>query len=114
MKIDVRFRGQVGEHEALREHVLRSAHFQLGRFGHALSAVVVRLSDVNGPKGGVDKRCQVSAGGPQVGSLIVEELQGELKAAIDLTMERLARALGQRLERLREARRAGPASLEAT
>lgn len=105
MKIDVRFRGAVGEHAPLKEHVLRRAHFQLGRFGHELTGVTVRLSDINGPKGGLDKRCQVTATGRHIGTLAVDELQGDARAAIDLALDRAGRQVGQKLERTRAVRR---------
>jgi putative sigma-54 modulation protein len=105
MRIDIRFRGDLKNTAALREHVLRSAHFQLGRFGQALSEVVVRVSDVNGPRGGVDKRCQVMAKGARIGTLAIDELNGDAKAAIDLALDRASHRVGQQLERSRAVRR---------
>jgi hypothetical protein len=110
MRIEVRFRGPVDDTAQLREQVSRAAHFQLGRFGHVLAALLVRVSDVNGPKGGVDKRCQVTAWGAQVGTVTVDELRGDARSAIDVAMERTARAVGRELKRVRAMRRmASPA-----
>ena len=71
MTIDIRFRG-LANSEFLRAHIVRRIHFQLRRLGKALGAVVVRLSDVNGPRGGVDKRCQVMLVRPGQPPLTIE------------------------------------------
>ena len=44
---------------ALRSHAVRRLHFALGRSEAQVSRLSVRLSDLNGPRGGEDKRCQV-------------------------------------------------------
>ena len=55
MTIDVRFCG-LPSSEPLRAYIVRRIQSHLRRLGHFLGAVIVRLSDVNGPKGGIDKR----------------------------------------------------------
>jgi len=42
---------------ALRQHTERRLHFALGRANGQISRLTVRLSDLNGPRGGEDKRC---------------------------------------------------------
>ena len=42
---------------ALRQHTERRLHFVLGRANGQISRLTVRLSDLNGPRGGEDKRC---------------------------------------------------------
>jgi len=42
---------------ALRQHTERRLHFALGRASGQISRLTVRLSDLNGPRGGEDKRC---------------------------------------------------------
>ncbi len=104
MKVDVRFRG-IQASDALREHALRRVHFQLSRFDGAVGSVVVRIGDVNGPKGGVDKRCQVAVRGPALGSVTLEELGSDAYAAVGAAVDRAARAVGRELERARAVRR---------
>ena len=43
----------------LREYIDRRLYFALGRFGTAIDNVSVRVGDTNGPRGGVDKHCQI-------------------------------------------------------
>lgn len=106
MKIDVRVHG-LEPSERVREHVLRHLHFNLGRFGAELGSVLVRVGDVNGPRGGVDKRCQVTLRGRLIGEFTVEGLEADSRTVIERTLERAARVAGRRLEKSRSARRRG-------
>ena len=47
--------------EALQSYIKRRLHFSLGRFGRRVGRVKARITDVNGPRGGVGKSCHVSA-----------------------------------------------------
>jgi len=100
MKIDVRFHG-LESSDALREHAARRVHFHLSRFGGEVTAIVVRLADVNGPKGGVDKRCQVTVRGPRFGSATLDEMSGDAYSAVDVAVERIGRSVGRELGRAR-------------
>ncbi len=44
----------------LAEFIERRLRFALGRFAGRIDRVSIRLSDVNGPRGGVDKRCRIT------------------------------------------------------
>lgn len=100
MKVEVRFRA-LDPSEPLREYVLRAVHFHLSRFGGELSSVSARIGDVNGPKGGIDKRCQLQVRGPRIGSLVVAEVSADAYAAVDACAERAGRGVGRELERHR-------------
>ena len=45
--------------EGLREHITRRLAYALNHGRDMVSRIVVRLSDVNGARGGVDKRCGI-------------------------------------------------------
>ena len=100
MKTEVRFHG-LEPSESLREHAARRIHFHLSRFGHDLTAVVVRIGDVNGPKGGLDKRCRITVRGPRLGSATLDEYSGDIWSAVHLATERVARNVGRTLEKTR-------------
>ena len=106
MRIEVRFRG-IEAPDALREHVVRRLHFRLSRFHGKVGSVVVGIGDINGPKGGVDKRCHVMARGPAFAPVMIEQLSADPYSAVDLAFERAARAVGRQLARARTAPRAG-------
>jgi hypothetical protein len=100
MRIDIRFRGLEGT-DTLREYAEKRAQAQLCRFDHAVDDVVMRLSDLNGPKGGVDKRCHVMVRSGLLGTTTIEEVSGDEHTAIATALERAARTIGQRLARTR-------------
>lgn len=107
MKVDVRFHGLEGT-PGLRQHAEQRAQALLRRFSRAVSAVVVRIADVNGPKGGVDKRCQVTVRGPGLDASS-RESSADAWAAVDAAVARAAAALGRALDRSRSLRRRSPA-----
>jgi ribosome-associated translation inhibitor RaiA len=96
------------------EHTKRRIHQHLSRFGHRLYAVEASVADVNGPRGGRDKRCRVIARGTGLGTLRVEELHEDLHICVERALERLEEAVGRSIARVREHRGAlagkGPAS----
>lgn len=107
MKIQVRFRA-LEPSEALRAHALRRVLFHLDRYGHELTSVLLRIGDVNGPKGGPDKRCQVTAQGRRLVRVTVESVSEDAYAAVATAVERAGRAVGRGLARVRRVRAARP------
>jgi ribosome-associated translation inhibitor RaiA len=107
MKTEVRFTG-IDASDALHAYVVRRVHFRLSRFDGEVGSVVVRIADVNGPRGGADKRCHVLVRGR--GRVTVEELSADAYSAVDLALERAARAVSRGLERGRGVRRSESAA----
>lgn len=91
---------------ALAGHVERRLRFALGRFAGRVQAVSVRLTDDNGPRGGVDKACRLRVHLRGAGLVRVEELDSDLYAAVDRAVARLARGVARALQR-RDDRREG-------
>lgn len=46
--------------DELERHIERRLRSALGRFAGRIERVLVRIADVNGPRGGVDKRCRLT------------------------------------------------------
>lgn len=104
MRITIQARGFTLT-DGLREQTERRLQFALGWANNEVRAVSVCLSDINGPRGGNDKRCRIQiplAGAPDV---VVEDLESDMYVAIDRAADRTERTLARRLERLREHRR---------
>jgi ribosome-associated translation inhibitor RaiA len=87
----------------IRRLVNRRVAFALSRFGQQVKSVSVGLEDLNGPRGGTDKRCSMQADLTPGGSVRVEKTDSELPAAVGRTAMRLAQAVARALERRREA-----------
>ncbi len=104
MNVYVRFRGLEASPE-VAELVSRRVNERLGRFDGQLTSVLVRISDINGPKGGVDKRCQVTVQGPRFGVATLENLSGDVPSAIETAFDRLAHIVRRIFERRRSVER---------
>jgi len=101
MQLDIRGRN-LRLTPALLDHVDRRIRFALGRFAARLSRVAVRLGDVNGPRGGIDKRCWIHLE-LRGKALTIEEVDADLYVAIDRASERAGRATERAISRLRAA-----------
>ncbi|MCA9519012.1 MAG: hypothetical protein KC635_28955, partial [Myxococcales bacterium] len=80
----------------LRDHVVRRAHSTLARFTDAIRRLSVRLEDENGPRGGVDKRCQVEIVGPDLATVVVEARADAWNRAIERALASARRAVRRR------------------
>ena len=86
--------------EALQSYIERRLHFSLGRFGRRVGRISVRITDVNGLRGGVDKACYVSAELlPSGGTVIQRTVDANLYAAIGRAVEGLGHLFARALER---------------
>lgn len=78
--------------DALHEHVEHRLAFALSQFQDRVRYVVVRLS-VDGPKGGIDKRCQLQVRLTGLSDLIVEETEADFQVAVNRAADRARRTL---------------------
>lgn len=97
---------------ALRATVEREAGALAGRFPDGVHDVSVRLFDVNGRKGGVDKGCLVHARvGRPAAVVVATDIDADLYQAIAAAFEKLARAARsaqRRQQTLRRSTHTGP------
>jgi putative sigma-54 modulation protein len=100
MRIDIQARG-FELTAGLRDHTVRRLHFAFSWASGGVRRIIVRLSDINGPRGGNDKRCRIQiplAGGQDV---VIEDTEADLYVAIDCAANRAERTVARRLQRLR-------------
>lgn len=90
---------------ALRSHVERRLRFALTCFDDHIQRVVIRLSDINGPRGGADKRCHLQVVLDGLSDVVVEDIETNLYIAIDRATDRAGRTVGRRLARQRHKAR---------
>jgi len=87
---------------ALRAYTEQRLATALGWARHHMRKLAVSLSDINGPRGGVDKRCRIQVqldGGREV---IVDDVDANLYAAIDRAVDRADRAVVKKVGRARQ------------
>jgi ribosome-associated translation inhibitor RaiA len=84
--------------KAAEVHAHRRANLTLDRFESRIRTMSVHFEDINGPKGGVDKRCTVEASG-SFAHRIASANADTYFAAADRAMSKLERGVSRALER---------------
>ena len=103
MEVEVRIQG-VDLADAVRTYAARRMRFALGRFASRVGRVVMRISDVNGTRGGADQCCHISAELLPSGKVVLQQTDADLFTAIDRAAERVAQAFRREIQRLRDTR----------
>ncbi len=91
--------------DALQTYIRERIHFQFASRLDQIQRITVRLGDVNGPRGGVDKYCKVSVSLPGVKDIVIKDIQSDLYVAIYRAMDRASRTVNRRLSRLHDKKR---------
>ena len=105
MKIGIQCKG-FSLTSAIAGRVRKRLDFLLGRGLSRLRRVDVTLSDLNGPRGGVDKRCLIKVSIDGLRPVVVEDIQSDLYIAIDRATGRASRTVVRRMELDNSRRRA--------
>jgi ribosome-associated translation inhibitor RaiA len=82
-----------------RAYVRRKLGTKVGKFARAVERVSVRIRDVNGPRGGVDKACTIKVTLTGLPSVVVEQRDASLRKAIDAALQRTERAVRRAMQR---------------
>ncbi len=82
-----------------KTYLRRKLGRKLGKFASSIERTSVRVEDVNGPRGGVDKRCRIKVVLTGLPSVVVEERHHALQAALDGALVRAERAVRQTVQR---------------
>ncbi len=98
MRVDIRGR-DVYITESLRAHIERKLGFALDRFTGQIREVRVMLADLNGPRGGIDKCCQLEISLAPSSKIVMEDRASNVYAAIDRLADKAGIYVGRRLER---------------
>jgi putative sigma-54 modulation protein len=96
------------------ERIERRIQFSLSRIGKRIRLIEVRLSDINGPRGGIDKRCRVLVHlEQQQGAPIVVEKHGaDVFELIDRAIDSVGQSARKRLSWTSQWRRTKSSVLE--
>ena len=104
MQIDIQAR-DFSLTEALRSHIDRRLGFALSNRDDHIQYVIVRLSDINGPRGGSDKCCHIQVVLPGLSDVVIEDTESDLYFAIDRAADRAGRTVSRRIARQQNNRR---------
>jgi len=84
-----------------RDYIARKLGMKLGKFAASIERITVRLSDINGPRGGHDQRCQIKVVLSGLPSVVVNETDSALPRTIDRAVDSAAIAVRRRVQRRR-------------
>jgi hypothetical protein len=82
-----------------QEVAQQRVRFALRRIGSAVLRAKVRFTDINGPRGGVDKHCLLEVKTEKNGVLVVSTLANDWRVALNEALNRLVRTLTRTLQR---------------
>lgn len=85
------------------DHALirRKLGMKLGKFATSIERVSVRVTDTNGPRGGVDQVCNVKVVLSGLPSVVVERRHADVHAAIDVALRATEQAVRRSVRRRR-------------
>lgn len=83
----------------MREFAMRRVRFVMRRLTWMVPHAKVHLADVNGPRGGVDKRCRIELKTSSGGTVQVTALARDWRCVLDTALARASRVLVRTLRR---------------
>ena len=95
----------------VRELSIARVRFALRRLKALVPRAKVQFSDVNGPRGGIDKRCQVELKTDSAGTVVIASLARDWRTALDRSIARATRVLTRSLQRSQKPARGRTAKL---
>jgi hypothetical protein len=111
--MQVIFESRDSEAAQMRDLSIERVRFSLRRLDSLVPRAKVQFSDVNGPRGGVDKRCQVELSTESVGTVVIASLARDWRTALDRSLGRATRVLTRSLQRNQKPVRGRTAKLAA-
>lgn len=84
---------------ALRSHTENRIRLALTCCDDHIQRVMVRLSDINGPRGGVDKHCHIQIVLAGLPDIVIEDTEADMYVAINRASDRAGRTLVRKINR---------------
>lgn len=90
--------------EALVRFIQERFETALGRRQPQVRAICVHVEDINGPRGGVDKRCLAEITLERRGRIVVDAREPDLYRAVQCAAKRARTSVSHTIDRRRSAR----------
>jgi len=103
--MQVFFKSRDAQSADLLDLTHRRTRFVLRRLAWLVPHATVRMSDVNGPRGGIDKQCQVELKTDVAGTVVVTSVASDWRSALDKALARAARFVLRLVRRGSDPRR---------
>ena len=102
MNIQVNFRNIKKGSTAIKQ-VRERLSLAFARTQDAIQSVSIIISDVNGPKGGVDKLCRILIKSDHLPDIVITESQSNIGSAINRCISRARQSLSRNLKRNKQS-----------
>lgn len=99
--------GNIGLTAGIRSRIQKQVAQALDRFSGHVRYVRVHVEDVNGRRGGVDKRCTLALQLPKQKPVVVRQIATDLYEAIDRAFTRAKTTVARQVGRVRPMRGSG-------
>ncbi|MCF6283321.1 MAG: HPF/RaiA family ribosome-associated protein [Candidatus Polarisedimenticolaceae bacterium] len=83
----------------LRKYTQQRLRYALTSSTNHIQRVIVRLSDINGPRGGIDKRCHIQVVLKGLPDVVIEDTGSDLYNSISRAADRASRTVSRSLRR---------------
>ncbi len=110
--MQILFESRDADGAQMRDLSVARMRFVLRRLSTFVPHAKVQFSDINGPRGGVDKRCQVELTTEKAGTVVIASLARDWRTALDRSLGRATRVLTRSLQRAQKPVRDRSAKLE--
>jgi len=107
VRFDIRIQ-KLDLHQEVSHYIERRLRLSLNRLMSRLRTVNVRVFDVIGPRGGIDKCCRITAHLLPSETVVLQEVDVDLFVAIDRSTKRISRTFTRRLTLERDLRKKRP------
>lgn len=98
--------------ETVRANIERRLRYRFNRFSPRVLRVNVRITDLNGPRGGVDKISRINIRLRPTGNVFVQDVDQDAFVASDRASERAARSISRAIKRVQRFERDPAAAKE--
>lgn len=85
--------------KSLSNHAQRRVHFALACCDDVILRVIIKLSDINGPRGGEDKHCHLQVVLSGLPDVVIEDTQVDMYVAINRATDRAGRTVIRKINR---------------
>lgn len=96
--MEVVVQSQHPEAMALKDVTSRRVRLATQRLAGLIQRAVVRFKDLNGPRGGIDKQCQIQIHTASGGMVVVSSRGDNWRSTLDLALARASRTLVRRVK----------------
>lgn len=98
MKTNINFR-KINRSKEITNYINKRISSAFKRAQDAIESTSLTISDINGPKGGIDKECTIIIKAAGMKSIVISEQQSKLHTAIDRCVSRANQTLMKQLQK---------------